>query len=266
LKSSLLYTTEWPCPNPKATLLLVHGLGEHIGRYAHLAHFFNAHGIAVLGFDHPGHGQTAGKRGHAKNMETLMEGVEAMLAETKIRYPGLPVFLYGHSMGGNITLNYILRKQPEVAGVIISAPHIKVVTEPSALLVAMGRLVHRIYPSGAQSNGLDVAQISRDKDIVQQYMDDPLVHDRISYALAIALIDGANWLNAYQGNIPIPVLLMHGSADGITSAAASKEFAQRNGSQITYKEWPGLYHEIHNEPEKEKVFTFALDWIFNGRP
>jgi alpha-beta hydrolase superfamily lysophospholipase len=264
-----LHTQEWPCPNPKAILLLVHGLGEHIGRYAHLAAYFNQHGIAVLGFDHPGHGQTPGKRGHVKNMEALMEGVAVMLTEAKSRYPDLPVYLYGHSMGGNITLNYILRKQPEVAGAIISAPHISMVTEPTALLVAMGRLVQKIYPTGTQSNGLNVMHLSRDKTVVQRYIDDPLVHDRISYSLAVALIDGAKWLNAYQGPIPIPILLMHGAADGITSAAASKAFAERNSAyagavnHITNKEWPDLYHEIHNEAEKEKVFNFALDWILN---
>lgn len=259
--TTTLHAVEWPVQNPKAIIVLVHGLGEHCRRYDHLAAFFNKQQIAVLAYDHPGHGKTPGTRGHARNMETLMDGVNTMLQEVKKRYSGKPVFLYGHSMGGSISLNFVLRKKPKITGAIVSGPHIRMVTEPSALLVGMGRLVQKIYPSGVQSNGLDAQTISRDPKVVQQYIDDPLVHDRISYGLAVALIDGAKYLDNYKGSSRIPILLMHGSEDAITSPAASKDFASRVDADITHKEWDGFFHEIHNEKEQEKVFTFTLDWI-----
>ncbi|MFT4663857.1 MAG: alpha-beta hydrolase superfamily lysophospholipase [Polaribacter sp.] len=256
-----IHAVEWAVDEAKAVIVLVHGLGEHCRRYDHVAAFFNNNQIAMLGHDHSGHGKTPGKRGHAQSMEDLMAGVSTMLQEAKKRYPGKPVFLYGHSMGGNISLNFILRKKPEITGAIISGPHIRMVTEPSPLLVLMGRLVQKIYPSGTQSNGLDVQMVSRDPEVIQQYIDDPLVHDRISYSLAVAVLDGAKYLNNYKGSAQVPILLMHGGADVITSPAASKDFASRISSDITHKEWSGFYHEIHNEKEQEKVFTFTLDWI-----
>ncbi len=255
------FAVNWPCNSPKAVVVVAHGLGEHIRRYDHLAKFLNENEIAMLGFDHSGHGQTTSKRGHATSMETLMDGVEAILGEARTRYPDKPLFIYGHSMGGNICLNYVLRRKPKITGAIISAPHIRMVTEPSPLLVGMGRLVEKVYPSGVQSNGLDLQMLSRDQTVIQQYIADPLVHDRVSFSLAVALIDGAKYLDNYKGSARVPLLLMHGGADGITSPAASKDFVSRISSNITHKEWSDFYHEIHNEKEQEKVFTFALGWI-----
>lgn len=255
------FSVQWNCESPKAVILIVHGLGEHILRYQHLAEFFNKNNITVLGFDHSGHGQTKGKRGHAKSLETLMDAVNVLLENTKKENPGLPVFLYGHSMGGNIALNYILRRHPKIKGAIITGPHIRMVTEPATALVAMGRLVNRIYPSGTQNNGLDPDDICRDQAVVKEYNNDPLVHDQISYSLAVALIDGAQWLDSYSGQASVPLLIMHGGADKITSPKASQAFAKRVSGDITYKEWENHFHEIHNEKEQQKVFTFTLRWI-----
>ncbi len=255
------YAVDWDCHPAKAVIVLVHGLGEHCRRYDHLAAFFNEKGIAILGYDHAGHGQTAGKRGHARNMEVLIEGVSTMLENAKKRYPGIPLFLYGHSMGGNIVLNYILRKRPALAGAIATGPFIRMVVEPSAILEGMGRILHNLLPSVTQSNGLNPEMISSDREVVQHYIDDPLVHDRISFALAIALLNGARWLNQYRGDCPVPLLVMHGADDQITSPLASREFADRLTSEVVYREWSDLYHEIHNEAEQRKVFIFTVDWI-----
>ncbi|MFK7810714.1 MAG: lysophospholipase [Saprospiraceae bacterium] len=257
------FSVQWNCESPKAVVLIVHGLGEHVLRYKHVADFFNKNNISVVGFDHSGHGQTKGKRGFAKSMESLMDGVRVLLENTKQQYPKLPVFLYGHSMGGNISLNFILRRKPEITGAIITGPHIRMVTEPSPLLVMMGRLVNNIYPSGTQNNGLDPTHICRDQAVVDTYNNDPLVHDQISYSLAVALIDGAKWLDNYKGATPSPLLLMHGGADKITSPKGTQAFAKRIISDVTHKEWENHYHEIHNEEEQQKVFTFTLRWIEN---
>ena len=261
MKKNKPYTHHWQTPEPRAAILLVHGLGEHCRRYDHLAAFFNQHDIAVVGYDHPGHGQTEGKRGYVPNLETLMDGVEQMLAETRTRYPAHPVFIYGHSMGGNVSLNCILKRKPDISGAIISAPHIRSPIKISPLLIALGRMMNKIAPRASRSNGLDPHLICRDEKVVQQYIKDPLVHDQLTYALAVAMLDGAAFLDRYEGQAPIPLLLMHGTADGITSCVATREFAERLKADVSFKEWKDFYHEIHNEKQQKEVFVFALEWI-----
>ena len=258
-----LFAREWPVDNPVAVIALVHGLGEHIGRYDHMAGFYNANDIAVLGFDHRGHGRTEGKKGHSPGFELMMDDVHALIEQAAEKYPGVPLFLYGHSMGACIALNYTLKRKPEIKAVIASAPPIILENQPSAALVILGKLMRNIFPSFIQSNGLDPNFMSRDAEVVTRYVNDPLVHDKISASLGIDLLEGGEWLNAYEGTSPLPMLLMHGGEDQITSPASTEKFAQKMGRTTTFKKWEGLYHEIHNEKEQQQVFDFTLSWIKN---
>ena len=251
----------WPVEQPKAVVTLVHGIGEHIGRYEHVARWFNAHAVAVLGYDHQGFGRSDGPRGHANSLEALLDDMGQALAETRRLHPGIPHFLYGHSLGGNLVLNYLLRRQPELTGVIATAPWIRLAFPAPFLKVLAGRLLHRFLPTLRLPNGLAVQFISHDPAVVEAYQQDPLVHDRLSLAAGIQLLDASIWLDKFEGKTPVPLLLQHGGSDRLTNAAATADFAGRITGPVTHREWPGLYHEIHNEPEKEEVFAFTLDWM-----
>lgn len=256
-----LRALHWPVDNPRAVIALVHGQGEHIGRYEHLARWFNQHNVAVLGYDHQGYGKSQGKPGHAQNLDVLLDDIGLLLEQTRERYPELPVFLYGHSLGGHLTLNFMLRRQAAVTGHIASAPWIRLAFEQPAVKVWLGRLIRRVLPKLTLPTGLNSRYLSRDKTVVEAYNNDPLVHDKISAAAGIDLLEGAHWLNRYAGAYPAPLLLMHGADDQITAPAASLEFAGRLIGNIRYQSWPGLYHEIHNEPEQETVFAYTWEWM-----
>jgi alpha-beta hydrolase superfamily lysophospholipase len=256
-----LFAKEWPVENPRAVMALVHGLGEHISRYEHMAVFFNAEGIAVIGFDHRGHGQTTGRSGHSPGFEIMMDDVEALLKVAKEKYPGKDIFLYGHSMGGCLVLNHTLKRNPEIKATIASAPPIILDNKPSAIMVGLGKLMKHIFPSFTQPNGLNVNHISRDPEEVAKYVNDPLVHNKVSASLGMSLLDAGEWLDNFQGKSPVPLLIMHGTEDQITSAASSEQFAGKMEGRVTFKKWDKLFHEIHNEPEQQQVFEFTLDWI-----
>ncbi len=256
-----LFAENWTVEKPRAVIALVHGQGEHIGRYTHLAKWFNQQGIAVLGFDHQGYGRSGGKRGHAKNLNVLLDDIGLLLEKARAMYPGLPLFLYGHSMGGGLALNYVTRREPELAGLIATGPWIRLAFEAPALKVVAGKILRRIVPTLRLPTGLIVHYISHDEAVVKAYRADPLVHNQLSTAAGIALLEGAKWLNAWAGEFKIPVLLQHGGDDKITSAPATKAFAERVKGDVTHHEWPGMYHEIHNEIEKEAVFEYTFKWM-----
>jgi alpha-beta hydrolase superfamily lysophospholipase len=256
-----LYGAEWPVATPRAVIALVHGQGEHIGRYGHLAAWFNRHSIAVLGYDHQGYGRSGGKRGHAISLDVLLNDIGLLLEKTRQRYPGTPLFLYGHSMGGGLVLNYTARNNPSLAGLIASAPWIRLAFQAPAFKLVAGRILRRLLPTLTLPTGLAAHFLSHDPAIVRAYLDDPLNHDKLSAAAGIALVEGAAWLDRYAGSFSMPVLLMHGSDDMITSPAATRAFFERTKGRVTHHEWPGMYHEIHNEKEQEEVFTYTLDWM-----
>lgn len=256
-----LHAVHWPVEHPRAAITLLHGQGEHIGRYAHLAGWFNRHNVAVLGYDHQGYGRSEGRRGHARNLKALLDDIGLALDETRRLYPRVPHFLYGHSMGGNLALNYVLRRRPALAGLIATGPWVRLAFPAPLLKVLAGRVLHNLTPSLRLPNGLAVHFLSHDSRVVEAYQNDPLVHDRLSVAAGIDLLDGAIWLNRYSGKAPVPMLLQHGGADKITSSHGTRALAERLSGDVTFREWPDLYHEIHNEPEREAVFAFTLEWI-----
>lgn len=257
-----LFVRSWEANHPKALVVLMHGLGEHIGRYDHLAAFFNQQDITVVGFDHRGHGSSEGKRGHIPSFESVYEDIDKIVSAARSHHPGLPVFLYAHSMGANLLLNYMLHRQSQIKGAIVTGSFIRLAFEPSPFVVALGKAMRSIFPGFTQSNQLDPNDISRDPAVVQAYKNDPLVHDRLTASLGTRLLDGAANLDKFDGTFPCPLLIMHGADDKITSPKGSKAFADRVKGDITHLEWPGLYHEIHNEKSQKDVFQYTIDWIF----
>jgi alpha-beta hydrolase superfamily lysophospholipase len=251
-----------PAGPPRAVVCLVHGIGEHSGRYQHVGAAFAAAGYALLAFDLRGHGRSAGQRGHIPSYETLLADLALLLNEARSRFPGLPCFLYGHSLGGNVVLNYALRRrQPLPAGVIATGPWLRLAFAPPAWKTALGRAMDRIWPAYSQASGLDRTTLSHDPAVVQAYADDPLVHDRVSARLYASLADAAEWALAHASRLPVPTLLLQGGDDRHCSTAASRAFAAAANGRCTYQEWERLYHEIHNEPERQQVLALVTAWL-----
>lgn len=256
-----LHLLEWSIPNPKGWILLVHGLGEHIGRYQHVAHFFNQNQFSVLGYDHIGHGKSDGERGVVLKYNDLLDDLQQVLEICQQRAVNLPVFIYAHSMGGNIALNFLLKRKPSIAGMITTGAAIKLAFEPNPFVVALGKLTRSIYPSFSQKNQLVVQHISRNSEVIADYQKDDLVHDKIGAELGISLLETGKWLMNYHGESPCPLLLMHGSDDKLTHPDGSKILSTHLTGDVTLKIWSTLYHEIHNEPEQLEVLNFAMGWV-----
>jgi alpha-beta hydrolase superfamily lysophospholipase len=249
---------------------LVHGLGEHTGRYAHVAAVLNAAGYAVLGCDLRGHGKSGGPRGHTPTYDTLMDDIGRLLDEAATRYPGKPRFLYGHSLGGNLVLNYALRRcsgealrrKPAIAGVVATSPGLRIATPPPALQIALAKVMNRLQPALQMPNGLALDNLARDPEVIRAYTSDPLVHNKITVRLATSMLAAGEWALAHAAEFPAPLLLVHGTKDILTSAPASEEFAAHAPAKLcTLKLWPGFYHETHNEPEKAAVLGFMVEWL-----
>lgn len=251
-----------PETEAKAVICLIHGMGEHVGRYEHVAEFFVNNGIAVMGLDQRGHGKSEGKRGHVSSYEVLLDQIDLLLAEAEAAFPNLPKIVYGHSMGGNLVINHSLRR-PDTSTVayIVTSPWLELAFTPPKLQMQMGKMVRSILPGLVQDSKLDPKLVARDEAVVKAYADDPLVHSKISIKFYFAIHESGIWAIENASKLTKPMLLMHAGDDQVTSADASQRFAGRAGSKVKFKKWKDFYHEIHNDPEKQDVFDEMLAWI-----
>ncbi|MBZ4655099.1 MAG: lysophospholipase [Peptococcaceae bacterium] len=257
-----LYAQGWLPEIPlEAVICLVHGLGEYCGRYFRFAAYLTRAGCAVLAFDQRGCGKSQGLRGHIPSYEVALDDISHLLDEASQRFPDSPCFLYGHSLGGNLVINYVLRRFPPLAGIIATSPWLRLAFEPPAFKVRLGRIMNSVWPSFTQANCLDIQALCRDPEVVETYKQDPLVHNRISARLFTTAFNSGKWALEHAKEFKLPLLLMHGSADRITSPQASSQFAKEVPGDCTFKLWDGLYHEIHNEREHQDVLNFLVEWI-----
>lgn len=257
-----IFAQGWqPEGETRAVVCLAHGLGEHSGRYPHVGAALAQAGYALLGFDLRGHGQSQGQRGHAPSWQVLLDDITRSLEKAAQRFPGRPRFLYGHSLGATLILAYCLRRRPQLAGAIATGPLLRPAFSPPAWKIALGRLTYRLWPTLAMNNELDPRGISRDPQVVSAYVNDPLVHDRVSARLGMDMLWSGEWALEHAAEFALPLLFMHGSADLLCSPEANRQFADRVTSGCTYKPWDSLYHEIHNEPEQRQVFEAMIAWL-----
>jgi alpha-beta hydrolase superfamily lysophospholipase len=248
--------------SPKGAILFVHGLGEHIGRYTHYFQYFNQHGFACMGFDLRGHGNSEGKKGHIDRYEDFLEDVGEMLVHMTSSFPGVPVFLYGHSMGGNIALNYILRNKPSTLNAgIITSPWLELRVKPDSFTLFLARVMQHLFPAFSKSNNLNPAHLSHDPTVEKEYKNDPLVHNQISSGCFMACSGAGKYALDHASELSTPVLFIHGGKDPITSPSATASFVKEAGKMASLKIFDGMLHETHHEIGKEKVYEEVLEWI-----
>lgn len=258
-----LYAQKWERARPVVGIItLIHGIGEYAGRYAHFADFFTENGYHIYAFDLRGHGKSEGKRGHVVSYRAFMDDIEDFTALQDKAYPDVPHFLYGHSMGGNLVINYLLRKKPTLSGIIASSPALKTYKAPPAWKIAFAKLLRAVAPALTLSNAIEGAAITRSKEQKKQYKKDPLIHNRVSIELGLSLLEQGLWAMDHANEVALPLLLQHGTADRITSVDASIDFMERVNPKFgTLRLLDGMYHELHNEPEQLIVFQGVIDWM-----
>lgn len=257
-----LYFQDWHTEQEqKGVICLVHGLGEHTGRYLHWVEWLNQAGYSVVSYDLRGHGKSGGVRGHVSSFDDYADDTNLLLTEAKNRYPHTKVFLYGHSLGAIIVAYYVLKMKPQLSGVILSALSIKTPLQEQKGKILLAKVIGSVLPKLSMKSGLDPKTISRDPEVVSRYIHDPLVHDQITTGFGKSSINALVYLDQNVSEWTLPVLIMHGEMDKLGYAEGSREFASKIKGDCTLKIWPGLVHEVHNEPENKQVFEFLRKWL-----
>lgn len=256
-----LYTQAWRAPEPKATVILVHGIAEHSARYRHVGAYLASQGYTVQTLDLRGHGRSPGKRLLVRHLDEHRDDVATLLARVRQEEPDRPLFLLGHSMGGLIVTYYVLTQPPAVDGVILSAPALQL-DNVSPLLIAVGRVIAKVAPALPMTK-LEIAAISRDPAVVAENEQDPLVyHGGIPAAAGLALIEGAAYVQVHMEELALPLLILQGEADRLVSPEGSKQlYARAQSRDKSLKLYAGLYHELLNEPEKQQILDEICTWL-----
>jgi acylglycerol lipase len=250
-----------PADDPVGVVLICHGLGEHSGRYTNVEDALVPDGWAVYGLDHRGHGRSGGRRAHVDHYADWLVDYDAFRRTVVARHPGLPVFLLGHSMGGQIALAYALDHGAGLRGLVLSAPALASNAVPRQAVPVL-RLLARVAPT-LRPAGIDETRISKDPAVVGAYQTDPLVHHgKPTLGLSSALFAQFGVLPERARELRLPLLLQHGEIDELTDIVGSRLLERTSGSpDQTVKYYPGLWHEIYNEPEREGPLRDLREWL-----
>jgi alpha-beta hydrolase superfamily lysophospholipase len=260
-----LFRREWLPPEPSRALLVVHGLGEHSGRYLELASWFATRGAVVHAYDQRGHGHSAGRRAHVDCFAKYVSDLRAVLEFSSSQHPDLPLTIIGHSMGAVVVAQLAREGASGVDGIILSGAALAAHEKVSARRTALIRLLRRIVPKLLFDAGIDPEGLSRDASVAARYREDPQVLKRITTTLGAEFLDAAAFAAGGAGEVELPVLLLHGGADPICPPSGSEAyFARLPSDRVAGCELhilPGLRHEIFNEPEREAVFEQMQRWL-----
>lgn len=256
-----LFRRAWLPPRPDCCVVLVHGYAEHSGRYEGLGAWLANRRAAVHALDLRGHGRSEGTRCHVDAFADFLDDLDHFLGRVREDHPTLPITLVGHSMGGLITLAYLVERQPVLAGAVVSGPAL-VPGGVSRLRVAAARLLKGIAPKVALGSGLDLEGLSRDPEVVRRYVEDPLVVRRMTASLGAEMLLAGPRVLARAGDVAVPLLLLHGEDDSLCDVRGSRDFhAGLHAAGSALHTYPGLRHEIFNEPERETVYADLWAWL-----
>jgi alpha-beta hydrolase superfamily lysophospholipase len=258
-----IYSKAWiPSEGTKAVICLVHGVGEHIGRYQADGEALAGAGYILAGYDQRGFGRSGGPRGHTPSLEAYYDDIDSFLRQIDQRYPGQPRFLYGNSMGAMLILAYTPLRQPEVAGAIATAVGLKSALQEQKLKILLAKLAGTILPTFTLKSGVDPEAFSRDPKVAEEYTNDPLVHPFVTSAWAKAMFRTIDLAIENAHCFPLPLLLMHGANDRLNYPSGSTMFAElAPKDRVTLKIWDGFKHELHTDSEKAQVFQAMIDWL-----
>ena len=262
-----IFVRDWPLtannqatnPTPVQGVLIMHGLGEHCGRYAHVARFFNALGFVVRTYDHRGHGQSGGKSGDVPDNDAMLRDAELVLNDFRRQLDGPPI-LFGHSMGGLFAARFAVGALAPIRALILSSPALAIYM--SDVQRGFLRFATAMFPGFAIPNGLKTHFLSHDAEVVRAYKNDNLVHAKISARLLNSMLAAMDFSMQRATDLKIPVLLLVAEDDHLVNPEGSKRFLNLCPAQlITAHFYPDFYHEIFNELDAIKVFDDVRTWI-----
>jgi alpha-beta hydrolase superfamily lysophospholipase len=258
----LFYLTWNPQAAPRAVVVLVHGFGEHSGRYMNLVTPLNERCFAVASFDQRGHGRSPGQRGHVNRFSEYLEDLGCYLMLMHTKYPGLPVFLFGHSLGSLIILDYVLAKQPQDIAGLISSGTVLNQTKVAAHVLLAAKVMSNIMPTFVLPLKLDTNTLSRIPEVCKAYRDDPLVHGNTSARWGKETLDTVSWVRENLSKIKMPLLVMHGGNDQIMTVQGSRDlYAQASSMDKELKVYPDAYHEVHNDLCAAEAARDIITWL-----
>ncbi len=250
-----LHTRTWAHPNPDGTIILIHGVSEHMGRWEHVAEFFVENGFEVHGYDQRAHGESGDGTLDIDSFQQFVDDIAHTIAE--VRTQGRPVILYGHSMGGLVAASYAQSDHPQPDILVLSAPAL-VASVPAPLKLA-AKVLGRFVPRFAIESPVTKEHLSRDPEIGEAYVSDPKVYQRGTARFGKAFFEAMEKARGALHEIKVPTLVIHGAEDEIVPPRASAPLAAVGG--VERRVFPGLRHEMHNEPEQDEVLSFVSDWI-----
>lgn len=245
----------------RGVLCLVHGLGDHSGFFSYMIEYFTAASFCAAAIDLHGHGASGGARGHIETLGTFYDDIDLLIAQAKLRFPGLPVFLYGHSLGGNLVLNDALQRKPDIAAVIAAAPWLELAERPLSRRLRAYAL-DLIAPKRVFRSGIGADKLTHDPEVIERYNGDRLAFGRVSAHLFASAIRAGRWAVRHAVEFPLPLLLMHGDADRLTDIHTTQRFYRRmKRGDAAFRIWPGGYHTLHNELNRREVYDCMLAFI-----
>jgi alpha-beta hydrolase superfamily lysophospholipase len=258
----IVYDVWTPDTAPRGVVVLSHGLGEHAGRYHHVAQRFGEAGLVVYALDHRGHGRSGGKRVYLRDMSEYVGDFHTLVGIATAEYPQLPRIVLGHSMGGGIVFSYGVEYPDEYTAMVLSGPAVAAQAAVSPVLAAVAKVLGKIAP-GLPVENLDADAVSRDPEVVAAYKADPLVwHGKVPAGIARALIIVGETMPQRASALTAPLLVVHGEKDRLVAVEGSHRLVECVASEdVHLKVYPGLFHEVFNEPEKGLVLDDVTSWI-----
>lgn len=244
---------------PRASVVVLHGLGEHAGRYGGFANQLAAAGFAVTVLDYEGFGKSSGRRGDVR-YEPTCDALDLVIADERVRSGGAPVVLYGNSLGGLYAFLYAVDRGAELAGVVLSGPAFDSELRRQRLKIGIARLAGRIYPTLSLPNGLRFERMNRSPEAAAERMADPLVHGRATARFAVDVVAQMDRVAKVAPGLQVPLLVVHGDADLINPLSGSREVV-RKVADATLKSYPGVHHGLKEEPEGPAILGDVIDWL-----
>jgi lysophospholipase len=257
-----LYLRRYEAPDPRGEIVLIHGFGEHSGRYEPLITHLLDHHYSVTAYDHRGHGKSAGLYGHVNRFSDYEDDLDIVITSIQKSSQPKKLFLVAHSMGGLVALGYLTRPRSGISGAVISAPLVAIAAKVPASKLLIAKMSAKLFPRLRMQNEINPAVLSRDGEIGRAYAADPLVGKMVSTRWFVEAVGAMEEVKRKASHITLPILVMHGTEDKLANCQMTAErFNEIASIDKTLKIYQGYYHELFNEPEKQEVYERVTAWL-----
>jgi alpha-beta hydrolase superfamily lysophospholipase len=257
-----LFARAWGNGAAAPAVAILHGLGDHSGRFERVGSALAGRGFSVHALDLPGHGRSEGPRGHVRGWHDYRDAVTRWMDSIQEKGLARPWAFLGHSMGALVALEWTHRHPGRAHALVLSAPPFVLSLHPSSIKVHAARIIGMMWPGFSQDNGIPPSLLSHDPEVIRAHRSDPYVHFRISARLFLEIQAVRRRVTLHAATHALPTMILQGGADPVTSPLGSAAWARSTPEGVvTYREYPGLYHEVLNEPEGSAILDEVAEWL-----